>query len=147
MIARAVAEVLGLLVVEAAHDRELLAQGAKRREHGRQLEARALARGLERLVDDAVADVDEAEPRRPRRRVGAERGQHRVEHRQRDGRAGRAQERAPRQRSLRDVRHGSPPGATPLACAATARPAAAACTFRIRNGTLSTTPSTILENA
>ncbi len=81
MIARAVAEVLGLLVIESAHDGELLAQRRERSEHGRQLEARAFADGLERLVHDAVADVHEAEPRDPRRRVRAERGQHRVEHR------------------------------------------------------------------
>ncbi len=145
MIAGAVAEVLGLLVVEPAHDRELLAQGAKGHEHGRELEARAFADRLERLVHDAVADVHEPEPRRPRRGVGAERGQHRVQHRQRDRRAGRAQEGAPRQRSLGDERHRSTPS---LSCAAaTVCPVAGACTFRILNGTLSTIPSTIVENA
>ena len=145
VIAGAVAEVLRLLVIEAAHDRELLAQRRERCEHGRELEARAFADRLERSVDDAVADVHEAEPRDPRRRVRAEGGQHRVEHRQRDRRAGGAQERAPRQGSLGDERHRSTPS---LSCAtATVWPVAGACTFRILNGTLSTMPSTIVENA
>ena len=74
MIARAVAEIFRLRVVETADYRELIAQRRERPQHGRELEACALALRSERSMDDAVADIDETEPWDRLRRVGAERG-------------------------------------------------------------------------
>ena len=151
MVARAVAEVVGLRVVETADDREVLAQRRERPQHGRKLELRARPGRLEGLVDDAVTDVDEAEPRCPGRAVGGERRHHRVEQRQRERGSGAAQEGSTRQRLLaqeraRFERHGSPPAVSTVGAAATVA-AAAARPALIWNGTLATTPSTIAENS
>jgi hypothetical protein len=103
VIARAVAEVLGLRMVETAQHGELAAQRGERPQHRRQLELRTLATRLEGPMHDSVADVNEAEARNRRRDIRAEGGYHCIEQRQSHRGADAAQERPPRHGLFADM--------------------------------------------
>ena len=133
VVAGAVAERHAVLLRQAGeHEHVVLVRG-QRLEHRRQLEARAGALRRPAGHRHAVGHVREDQALRAAGRCGlGERRRHGVEHRQGDGRAEAAQERASRQ-----VRAGDDHGAVTPAGAAR----------RIWNGKLFTISSTRPENA
>jgi hypothetical protein len=91
-----------MLVLETAHDRELLLERLERSQDRHELEALAVGRRRPLAHDGAVRKVDEPELYERLLRRVRERGHHRIEHRQRDRRADSTQHRPPRQMLLGD---------------------------------------------
>ena len=99
------------VAIGVAHDREVLAVRLERGEaRRREIEVapgcgrrpEVLERAVARRAGRAVDDLEAREPRARPRAALRERGHHRIEQRQRDRRAGTAQQRAPRQALPRD---------------------------------------------